>query len=321
MSGHIVRALPTGASTCVQSSEESRFKQDLRASRDSPCLSLRGFARSSVITVTAHFSNGRVVGTVTSPFINEASGIAASRRHSNILYTHNDSGGRNRIFAVDTTTGHRLATFYIDGAHSHDWEDIAVGPCANNQAESCIYIGDTGGNAGGEANRLYRVKEPNTIPRDHGQNYHLPLDSTLMYSWNQHDCETLMVDNRGEIYLVSKRHNAHGYVFHVPKEAWGTHQNEYLTGGVHLPLNTGDYGPVGGDISPDGRAVLLKTYGHVYYWDVSDHNYPAAMAHYPQTLPYHGERQGESVCWDKDGKGYFTLSEGSHQSLWYYQKY
>lgn len=72
--------------------------------------------------------------------INEASGLAASRLHPGVLYTHNDSGDRARIFALDSEDGRMLAQYQVLPADHHDWEDMAVGVCPS-KAGSCIYIG------------------------------------------------------------------------------------------------------------------------------------------------------------------------------------
>ncbi|XP_053406428.1 uncharacterized protein LOC128559230 [Mercenaria mercenaria] len=125
-----------------------------------------------------HFADGNRVTTVTSHSINEASGLCASRIHKDVLYTHNDSGDTHRIFAFSTTTGHRIGTIIIDGAHAQDWEDIACGPCPGGSGH-CIYIADTGGNAGGDANTIYRIREPSQIHNE----MHVQLDSTLQFSY------------------------------------------------------------------------------------------------------------------------------------------
>jgi hypothetical protein len=80
-----------------------------------------------------------MVGTVTSHHIKEASGLAASRTHRGILYTHNDRGGNPEIFVIDSTSGHRISTITVNVDHnSHlDWEDIAYGFC---QFGYCLYI-------------------------------------------------------------------------------------------------------------------------------------------------------------------------------------
>ena len=68
-----------------------------------------------------------------------------------------------------------MATITIDGASENDWEDIACGPCTNGSG-NCIYLADTGGNAGKNANTVYRIREPAMI-RDE----HVPLDSYLKF--------------------------------------------------------------------------------------------------------------------------------------------
>lgn len=72
--------------------------------------------------------------------INEASGLAASRRHPGVLYTHNDSGDQARIFALDSEDGRTLAEYQITPSDNYDWEDLSVGVCPSNSG-TCIYIG------------------------------------------------------------------------------------------------------------------------------------------------------------------------------------
>ena len=47
---------------------------------------------SCFISDPPEFSTGEVRGYISSPLISEASGLAASRRHKDVLYTLNDSG-------------------------------------------------------------------------------------------------------------------------------------------------------------------------------------------------------------------------------------
>jgi hypothetical protein len=123
------------------------------------------------------FAQAQQMGTVTSSSVTEASGLCASRAHPNVLYTHNDSGHDNEIYAIDATSGHRLATIAITGAHSRDWEDIACGPCTDLIGH-CIYIGDTGGNTGNNAaNVIYRVREPGQLHKQ----MDIQLDSFLKF--------------------------------------------------------------------------------------------------------------------------------------------
>ncbi|KAH3855621.1 uncharacterized protein LOC127871057 [Dreissena polymorpha] len=285
------------------------------------CVTLAGSWASPVKRYTPTFSGGSVVAHISSNTIIEASGLCASRIHAGVLYTHNDSGDRNRIFAMSTSTGRRLMTIEIDGAHALDWEDIACGPCDGTSGH-CIYVADTGGNAGGDANTIYKIREPtDDLIHGNGGTMHVHLESKLEFSWDQHDCETVMVDNHGEVYVVSKvSAGNHPKLVHLPHSAWGTNHRVFVNEGVHLPVTTGSYDPVGGDISPDGHEVLLKTYGHVYYWYVPDGDYYKHMTSAPLALPYTPERQGEAVCFDSQAAGYYTMSEGKGAPLYYYRR-
>lgn len=118
------------------------------------------------------FSSAINRGLVDHSLIPEGSGLAASRRHPGILYTHDDHGGKNQIFALDATNARLRATFTISGATNHDWEDVAVGTCGQ---ETCIYIGDIG-DGGPSTHTIYRVREPTDI-RDQS----LPVESQLLY--------------------------------------------------------------------------------------------------------------------------------------------
>lgn len=87
---------------------------------------IEGFKYLSILTAP-HFDHGTTIGHVNSHTVREESGLCASRRHTNILYTHNDSGDSARFYALDATTAHIKATLNVVGATSHDWEDIACG--------------------------------------------------------------------------------------------------------------------------------------------------------------------------------------------------
>ena len=56
--------------------------------------------------------------------IRESSGVAMSWRHKGVLWTHNDSGDKERIFAFDKN-GKHLSEVKIKGVEHKDWEDIA----------------------------------------------------------------------------------------------------------------------------------------------------------------------------------------------------
>src|ERR1043166_5618878 len=57
------------------------------------------------------------IGTIKSPDITEASGLAASRCQPDVLWTHNDSGDDAYVYALKPT-GESLGTWRIPDAHN-----------------------------------------------------------------------------------------------------------------------------------------------------------------------------------------------------------
>ena len=68
------------------------------------------------------------------------------------LITHNDSGGANSLYQLDTLNGSISKTTTIKNSTNKDWEDIAVD-------SQYIYIGDFGNNNGNRKDLLiYKIK-------------------------------------------------------------------------------------------------------------------------------------------------------------------
>ena len=55
----------------------------------------------------------------------EASGLAYSKRQDGILWTHNDHGDNAKVIAI-SNEGQRVSIVYLDGTDNEDWEDIAT---------------------------------------------------------------------------------------------------------------------------------------------------------------------------------------------------
>ncbi|ESO83129.1 hypothetical protein LOTGIDRAFT_169532 [Lottia gigantea] len=245
--------------------------------------------------------------------IDEASGLAASQIHPGILYMENDKGDTNRIFAVDTTNCHMAAMLTIAGVDNYDWEDLAVGPCGSN---SCIYIAETGDHAeDGAKNIIYRVREPAIM-----KNQTLQLDSQLHFKWGEPDCETVMITPNEDVYTVSKVVGGHGRLAKFSHTAWGSGKTVAAEASVVLNQSSSHHDPVGGDISLDGKEMLIKYKQHVYYWHVPDGDYIKAVTSVPIELPIIKEKRGESVCWDARGIDYYTISEGKLPDLHYFKR-
>jgi hypothetical protein len=261
--------------------------------------------------------------------IDEASGIAASRKNPGVLWTHNDSGDPSRVFAFNTH-GEHLGVYYIDGAGSRDWEDMAVGP-GPDSTKQYLYIGDIGDNQGQhELNYIYRVPEPDV---DSSQS---PIDTTLLgtdiitfkYPDGSRDAETVMVDPiTKDIYVVSKREsNVRVYLAAYPQSTTDTLTLEHKATLDSAWIAGGDFPLVtGGDISPSGLEILIKTYHKILYWQREPGQAVwEALANEPLIVPYKEEPQGEAVGWEpKELGGYYTISEefnGIPAHLYFYPR-
>jgi hypothetical protein len=77
----------------------------------------------------------------------------------------------------------------------------------------------------------------------------------------------------------------------------------------------------GGDVSPDGTEVVVRTYGNARLWRrLAGTPLGDAFVTEPCTIPLHSEPQGEALGFLGDGSGYLTVSEGSQPPLWVFAR-
>jgi len=260
------------------------------------------------------FEPGEQVGTVQHGSINEASGVVASRKNLNVLWVQNDSGDSARVFAMNTEGTH-LGIYNISGAGATDWEDIAIGP-GPVAGQDYLYIGDIGDNnavrTGGV--RVYRVPEPAVDSNQSPVTVSLTgtVAFTLHYPDGPRDAETLMVDPaNGDIYIVSKRESrSRVYLAAYPQTSGMTMQFV-----AELPWG----GATGGEISPRRTEIIIRGYGNASLWPVPDYGFLwNAFDTAPCSVPLVSEPQGEAIGFDAFGFGYFTVSEGLYQPIYYF---
>jgi hypothetical protein len=96
------------------------------------------------LNAAAGAMTGMVAGTINSAALTEVSGLAVCRNNPHVLWLHNDSGDRARIFAVNTA-GRLPGIYTLPGVTAIDCEDIAIGP-GPGKGTSYIYVGDIGDN-------------------------------------------------------------------------------------------------------------------------------------------------------------------------------
>jgi hypothetical protein len=245
-----------------------------------------------------------LAGTLTTSSITEASGLAASKNFEGALFTHNDSGDKNRIFLIDTQA-QLQGTWYITGATNRDWEEIATDG-------SSLYVADTGdNNQVYESYTIYRFPEPsNTLQI----NINDAQTIVFKYPDGSHDCEAMLIDQKSkDIYLITKRDfPARVYRLGYPQSTQVINTATYLG---ELPFSS----ITAASMSADNQEVIMKNYSEVYYWKrATDESLFNTLKRTPFTIQYQAEPQGEGITWQN--KDFYTLSEGTGAKLWKYKR-
>ncbi|MDX6428480.1 MAG: hypothetical protein QOE54_846 [Streptosporangiaceae bacterium] len=237
---------------------------------------------------------------ISDPRISESSGLAASRRHPGVVYTHNDSGHGPQVYAVGPD-GRTKATLTIAGARSRDWEGIALG--RDETGAPALFIADIGDNLGGAWPyvTVYRVPEP-AVLKD--QALHA-VAFRMKYQDGPRDAESILIDPRSNrLYIASKSRlfSGNGRLYAAPARL--------RTSGFNLLRKIADAPPTATDgaFAPDGRTFVLRT-----YFGATVYSAPGKRLA-DVSLP--AQRQGESIAYTPDGRSLLAGSEGDDQPVW-----
>lgn len=196
--------------------------------------------------------------------VRETSGVAASRAHPGIFWTHNDSEGDSAVFALDST-GTVIGRVRVRGATNRDWEDIAVAPCSPGSGVDCLFIGDIGDNRERRQNVVvFIVPEPEPGP-DSVSRPAVRLQAS--YPDGGQDAEALYVTDRG-IHLVSKGRTRSIELYRIPPPFTATPARVLERIQELAPPPTSVSAQVtAAAASPDGRTVVLRTYAGLRFFD------------------------------------------------------
>jgi hypothetical protein len=278
----------------------------------------------------AAFDTSSRTGKIANDAVDEASGLAASWRHEDLLWTHNDSGDEARLFLMKHDGTH-VATVTLEGVDkATDWEDMAVGPCAPpsedegkeesaGSTKSCVYIADIGDNRSKRKEVvIHRFEEPalpDTLPADISVKAKEHLWFT--YPGGARDAETVMVHPKtGAIYVVDKRVQGDSGVFRIPRgsdDKKGSKKQPILAvevGQLRLEAQTG-FGSMitAGDISPDGSEFTVRTYLAAYTFCADGDDFETAVAADPVPGNPPFMIQSEALGYDRTGKSIWVTSE------------
>lgn len=266
---------------------------------------------------------GAAIGKVAFSAVTEASGIVESRKVPGVFWVNNDSGDGPKLYAMTKSGAHR-GVYTLGGAKAKDWEDIAIGP-GPAAGESYLYVGDIGDNSSVRPHiEIYRVAEPTVTTTGPAATVTLGGVETFTYTYpdGPHDAETLLVDPvTRDAFVLVKASSGKSPVFRAksPLASGVLEKVGELTFGT-APL-TGGAATTGGEISPNGDAILIRTYSSLFLWRRGPGmSVPKALEGAPCPVPQHSEPQGEAVCFGSDAPGYYTVSEGAEQPIYFFAK-
>ena len=191
----------------------------------------------------------------------EASGLAVSRRHAGVFWTHNDSGNETVLFAVDAM-GHARGRVRVP-SRTRDWEDLSAGPCppadgAQGESGDCLYIADIGDNDAARRNvQVLRVPEPDLDTARTAR----PDVFTLTYPDGPHNAEALFVVE-GTFFIVTKDRRGMLYRSTMPLVEPG--------GRLERVGELGLAGITDAETSRDGQAVVVRTSREVAVYRTAD---------------------------------------------------
>ena len=185
--------------------------------------------------------------------LDEASGLLKSRKYPGIFWSHNDSGAKARLYAIDAKSMSIVKRIKIKGAKNKDWEDL----CYHNGK---IVIADTGNNKNGRSDlKLYFFDEPNPY-----KDKKITIDSEVQFSYSDQaslqpkrknfDCEAIFSFN-GELYLLSKHRADTNTTLYRLKGSVAQKIMEYPIGGMVTAADS------------DGKRIAVLTYENLFLFE------------------------------------------------------
>lgn len=232
---------------------------------------------------------------------NEASGLCDSRSMPGNVWVEEDGDNPN-VMHQFSHSGMYKGNIQMPFPN-RDWEDMTIGagPVAG---KNYIYMADIGDNAAAYNNQyfIYRFLEPQSITEKVSNFDRI----AFQYPDGSRDAECILLDpTTKDIYIVTKREfNVRVYQLPYPQSITDIQTAKFIQAIPYLIITSGG-------ISTDGKEIVLRNYDAIYYWYRKDGESVATTLsrNRDKLLPYVKEPQGEGFCFDKDNKGYFTISE------------
>ena len=237
--------------------------------------------------------------------LEQSSGLVGGLTNSDLIYICEGRNNPNEIHVFTQNADYR-GKIVVVGATNIDWQDIAIGP-GPQEGINYIYIGDIGDR---QSNReflsVYRFPEPDlsgqTAPFVVQSSGVERIDFTIS---QKRDFQTLMVDPITKDIIVMGTMQAMVYRLRYPQSTSSKNKADYK--GHHRLRRE----IKAGDISPDGKYVLIKDVGEIFKWDIPAGEDPIKIMFEvaPTKVPYTAEIEGGALGWTANSNSYFTITD------------
>jgi len=235
---------------------------------------------------------------------------------NNRLITHNDSGGENKLFELDTLSGLVTRTVTISNAINIDWEDIT-------QDDTNIYIGDIGNNVSGNRTdlKIYKISKSDYLSSEtiNAQtiafSYSDQTDFTPVSANNtEWDSEAIVSFDSANLILFSKNWIDGTTIAYLIPKTLGT----YVISPMPTTLNSGGL-ISGGTYNPLTEKLFLVGYTNIlqpFVWQSEGFNGSDVFSgtNTQTLLSSFGFEQAEGITYVNENR-YFITSESFIQSI------
>ncbi len=244
--------------------------------------------------------------------LDEASGLCDSKNMDGKIWVNEDSGNPS-ILHLLSHEGKYEGKLQLPFSN-RDWEDMTVVKSFVD-GKNYIYIADIGDNAAAYNNEYYFYKflEPKSI------NEVVTNFESIKFSYpdGSRDAEAFLVDSQtNDIYIITKRESK-VRIYQLPYPQTNSQTAKFIRE-IDYQLITS------GEISPNGQEIVLKNYLATFYWyRKSNESIETTFSRSAdKVLSVRQEIQEEGFCFEKNGKGFFSIGErnGDTFSLYFFRK-
>lgn len=264
-----------------------------------------------------------IAGRLQNPVIDEVSGMARSGRHQDVFWVVNDDGPS--VLHAINASGRDLGQVTVKKASNRDWEDLAA---FTHDGVPYLLVADIGDNDSQRKDvRLYIVEEPEAG----ADNVTVAWRIEFTYPEGPRDAEAVAVDAAAREILVLTKRDVPARLYALPlRPDTDERINARLLVDVdslpqpsrqdidRAPATDNWYWqPTGMDLSPDGRRLVVLTYGGIYLYErAAGSGWAEALRQAPRVISATGNREAESVTFDRTGSAIYITLEQRHAPLY-----